>query len=262
MGTPNSNLIQDSNGALYGTTTYGGASGNGTVFKLTPSGNSWTETVLYSFTGGMDGSQPYAGLIMDTVGSLYGTATFGGINNSGTVFKLTPSKVTPGTYTYTTLYNFNGTTDGSEPYGGLFLNPKSHVLYGMTFLGGSGSGTIYTIGAPATQGGPFTFTVIFTFDETNGANPSSSLRYSSTSGKLYGTTFDFSGFGNVFALVPPTQAGGQWTQNILYSFLGGADGANPLDSPTISSATVYGTTYFGGTSGMGTVYKLSPTAGQ
>src|SRR5436190_2003791 len=81
---PYAGLIADASGNLYGTTDNGGASGYGTVFKVTPTG---TETVLYSFTGGSDGAYPLAGLIADASGNLYGTTYLGGANGYGTVFK-------------------------------------------------------------------------------------------------------------------------------------------------------------------------------
>ncbi len=87
---PAAGLIFDGAGNLYGTTTVGGASFAGTVFKLTPSGTLWTETLLYSFTGGKDGAQPYAGVILDQAGHLYGTTVFGGAHGAGVVFEVIP----------------------------------------------------------------------------------------------------------------------------------------------------------------------------
>ncbi len=84
---PVAGVIMDKNGNLYGTTSEGGASGVGVVFKVDPSGN---ETVLYTFTGGADGSVPWAGVIMDKKGNLYGTTLGGGTGNGGVVYKLTP----------------------------------------------------------------------------------------------------------------------------------------------------------------------------
>src|SRR5271157_3582123 len=95
----------DQSGNLYGTTVYGGTYGKGAIYQLTPAGSGWTETVLYSFTGGTDGANPYAGLILDQAGNLYGATSAGGSGNGGTVFDLTASK---GNWTFNLLYSFTG----------------------------------------------------------------------------------------------------------------------------------------------------------
>jgi uncharacterized repeat protein (TIGR03803 family) len=89
---PYGRLISDAEGNLYGTTAFGGASGAGVVFELTKSSAGWTETILYSFTDGNDGAQPWAGLIFDSAGNLYGTTYRGGAFNAGTVYELTPGR--------------------------------------------------------------------------------------------------------------------------------------------------------------------------
>ncbi|MGH6838940.1 MAG: choice-of-anchor tandem repeat GloVer-containing protein [Methylocella sp.] len=141
---PQAGLIADSNGNLYGTTTNGGSGtsaactnglgevlGCGTVFKLSPSG---TETVLYSFTGGTDGGFPFAGLIADSSGNLYGTTLAGGVSGEGVVFKLTPSG------TETVLYSLTGGSDGGAPEGGLTADSSGN-LFGTTTIGGGSTST-------------------------------------------------------------------------------------------------------------------------
>jgi uncharacterized repeat protein (TIGR03803 family) len=140
-------LIQDPSGNLYGTTQYGGdvscesndIEGCGAVFRVNRSGG---ETVLYSFTGGADGEYPYAGVIQDKLGNLYGTASIGGANNGGTLFELDPSG------TLTVLYSFNskvGGRDGEDPEGDLLLSPAGN-LYGVTSHGGAHqSGVVFEI---------------------------------------------------------------------------------------------------------------------
>jgi uncharacterized repeat protein (TIGR03803 family) len=124
---PTASLIASS-GNLYGTTLYGGGcSSCGVVFKLSPSG---TYTVLHSFTGGSDGIAPYAGLIADSSGNLYGTTTGGGASGKGTVFKLSPSG------TETVLHSFTGGSDGNIPFGGLIADSSGN-LYGTTENGGA-----------------------------------------------------------------------------------------------------------------------------
>ena len=126
----------DKKGNLYGTTFGGGADGAGVVFKLAPNG---TETVLYSFTGGNDGSSPYAGLIMDKKGNLYSTTDKGGADGFGTVFKLTSND------TETVLYSFTGGSDGRHPLAGLIMDKKDN-LYGTTFGGGpDGVGVVFKL---------------------------------------------------------------------------------------------------------------------
>jgi uncharacterized repeat protein (TIGR03803 family) len=129
---PYTDLLRDSAGNLYGTTGLGGASGQGVVFKLDPTG---TETVLYSFAGGPDGALPWAGLIQDSTGNLYGTTVTGGTSGYGVVFKVDT------TDTETVLYSFTGGTDGANPYAGVIRDSAGN-LYGTTLYGGlTGCGT-------------------------------------------------------------------------------------------------------------------------
>ncbi|MGH6841232.1 MAG: choice-of-anchor tandem repeat GloVer-containing protein, partial [Methylocella sp.] len=166
---PNGGLIADSKGNLYGTTRHGGASGNGTVFKLSPGG---TETVLYTFTGGSDGALPSGGLIADSSGNLYGvTASGGASSDGGVVFKLSPSG------TETVLYSFKGGSDGSNPYSGLIADSGGN-LYGTTELGGApgsgcggfGCGTVFKLTGtgfvPPVQFAAFSPTVMIDFGTT------------------------------------------------------------------------------------------------
>jgi uncharacterized repeat protein (TIGR03803 family) len=124
-------LVRDAFGNLYGVTESGGASGQGVVFKLDPSGK---ETVLYTFTGGADGAVPTAGLTRDLSGNLYGTTLFGGIGGTfgpGVVFKVSP------TGTETVLYSFTGGADGGNPFAAVLVRDSSGNLYGTTGGGGS-----------------------------------------------------------------------------------------------------------------------------
>lgn len=147
--TPESELIFDSSGALYGTTAGGGvATANGgdvgTVFKLTPPAKgktAWTETVLYSFIGGGDGSAPIVPLVMDKTGALYGTTQDGGSNQEGTIFKLTPPAKGKTKWAFSTVHDFEY-TDGAAPVAALTLTPNG-VLVGTTSDGGKGFGTTF-----------------------------------------------------------------------------------------------------------------------
>jgi uncharacterized repeat protein (TIGR03803 family) len=129
---PDAALTFDAAGNLYGTTQSGGAGKYGTVFKLTPNADgSWTKSVLHSFSVA-DGADPFAGVIFDTAGDLYGTTRDGGDTGNGVVFKLVPNN---GSWTESVLYSFAGGRDGAQPYGGLIFDTVGN-LYGMTTLGG------------------------------------------------------------------------------------------------------------------------------
>ena len=123
---PFAGLIRDAAGNLYGTTFYGGAADFGTVFKLD---TALVETVLHSFTGGADGAYPQAGVIRDSEGNLYGTASYGGASNAGVVFKLDSAG------TETVLHSFAGGVDGAYPQAGV-IRDLAGILYGTTTSGG------------------------------------------------------------------------------------------------------------------------------
>ena len=134
-------LIFDPSGNLYGATSNSGTGGGGTVFELTPSGNCWTLKTLYSFTGGSRGG-PYATLVMDGAGNLYGTTGADDASQQGNVFKLTPSG---SSWMYTSLHDFTGGADGGSPNGGVTLD-KSSNLYGTAIIGGAdGYGVVWEI---------------------------------------------------------------------------------------------------------------------
>jgi len=285
---PYAGLISDAAGNLYGTTVSGGTYGDGMVFELSPAeGGGWTEQVLYSFcaqTNCPDGDSPYASLIFDDAGNLYGTTAGGGnytaycpTSGCGTVFKLSPAE---GGWTETVLYSFgaNGQYDGAWPEAGLIFDSAGN-LYGTTVLGGTGSacggpyacGTVFEL--TPTAGGGWTEQVLHSFGNgTDGQYAYSGLIFDA-SGNLYGTTSTggTDGNGTVFELTPT--AGGGWTGTVLYSFcsqIGCADGSGPTAGLIFDAAgNLYGTTIYGGTyiscyndyNGCGTVFELTPTAG-
>jgi uncharacterized repeat protein (TIGR03803 family) len=203
---PVGSLISDASGALYGVTNRGGISDLGTVFKLTPpsvAGGSWTEQVLYTFTGGTDGAVPQAGVIFDASGALYGTTYVGGANGSGTVFKLTPPAVGGGAWIETILYSFSG-SDGATPFTTLIFD-ASGALYGTTLGGGAfGVGTVFQLTPPSVAGGAWTETILHSFAGSDGARPYAGL-ISDPYGALYGTTSagGTNGAGTVFKLTLP-----------------------------------------------------------
>src|SRR6059036_3536982 len=201
-------LETDSAGNIYGTTVLGGDFGSGTVFKLSHSPTGWEHTVLYSFTGGADGGEPYKGVTLDGEGNLYGTAVTGGSGSCeggcGVVYKLTNSE---GTWTQTVIHAFTGGDDGSGP-GARVTIDRNGDIYGMTPTGGTyGVGTIYKIHPDA---GTWDFQVIHTF--TGGADGSSGSagRMLLNHSRLYGaaTTGGLYGSGVIFQLTPT--AVGEW----------------------------------------------------
>jgi len=238
------NLIQASDGNLYGMTESGGANGNGTVFKITPAG---VETVLYSFAGGTtDGAIPWGGLIQASDGNLYGMTESGGAYGFGTVFKITTAGVE------TVLYSFNpgGTpADGANPYGNL-VQASDGNLYGLTESGGAnGDGTVFQI----TTAGVETVLHSFGASSSDGIFPYGSLIQASD-GNLYGLT-ELGGSGNLGTLFKVTTTGTPYAT--VHAFTGGSgDGSEPYGSLVqASDGNLYGTTSLGGANNLGTAFK-------
>lgn len=272
--------VLDASGGLYGTSQYGGTGtctasvgSCGTVWKLTPVGKKYVESILYNFQGGSDGGTPLAPLRLDSSGALYGTTIFGGggpctqpsePNGCGTVFKLTPTG--SGGYTESILHAFGGGKgDGANPYlGQLWIDSKG-ALYGTTRSGGGAAndGIAYKL---TPSGGGYKFSVIYHFKGGNdGANPYAGL-IADANGVLYGTTryggagscskSSINGCGTVFALTP---AGKAYKETVLYSFQQTAsDGRYPIAGLTLGAGGVlYGSANNGGI-GAGTVFSLTP----
>lgn len=251
-------LVADKAGNIYGTSVQGGLSASGTVFELSPSGGNWIHTVLYSFTGGNDGGEPYKGVTLDAQGNLYGTAVTGGTGacegGCGVVYKLTNSG---GTWTQSVIHNFNG-NDGSGPGSGVTFDRHGN-LYGVTPTGGAnGLGVIYQM-RPGT-GGSWKFKVIHNF--TGGSDGSSGMAgrlILDKAGNLFGvaTTGGANGSGVAFELVRSQT--GQFTFKTLYPFKGQPDAGFPYGGLLFDKAgNLYGTTYYDGANDLGSVYQLAP----
>ena len=250
-------LETDSAGNIYGTTVLGGDFGSGTVFQLSPTPNGWVHTVLYSFTGGADGGEPYKGVTIDREGNLYGTAVTGGSGSCeggcGVAYKLTNSG---GNWTQTVIHAFTGGDDGSGPGARLTVDRGGNI-YGMAPTGGAnGLGTIYRI---RQEGGAWTLKVIHTFTGGDDGATGSAGRMVLRRARLYGaaTTGGAHGSGVIFELSP--RAVGEWDFRAIYAFKGQPDGSFPYGALLFAgSGKIYGTTYYGGTNGIGAVYELSP----
>src|SRR5271157_3461030 len=262
---PYAGLVLDAQGNVYGTTYYGGdlacsAYGCGTVFTVDTTGK---ETVLYSFTRvGGDGAGPYAGLVLDAQGNLYGT-TYAGGNPActlegpgcGTVFKVDT------TGKETVLHSFTGTGgDGANPYAGLVRDAQGN-LYGTTYVGGAGYGTVFKLDTTGKE------TVLYSFTGYDGSGPEAGLVLDAQ-GNLYGTTK----YGGNLACYAPYGCGTVFKldttgkETVLYSFTGTGtgDGEAPEAGLVLDTkGNLYGTTPYGGTNGGasngGTVFKVDTT---
>jgi len=215
------------------------------VFMLTP--GAWAQTkfkTLYKFTGGADGAFPYADLIFDQAGNLYGTTSDGGAYGGGVVFQLTPN--TDGSWTESVLYSFCSLTncdDGSGPMAGLILD-RAGNLYGTTSGGGDGWGTVFML-TPNSHG-TWTESVLHAFTGEDGTYPNAGLIFDQA-GNLYGTT-------GVAAFKLTPNSDGTWTESVLHIFTG-ADGNAGLIFDEAGS--LYGMTHNGGF-GFGVVFELIP----
>jgi uncharacterized repeat protein (TIGR03803 family) len=269
--SPSASLVADTSGNLYGTTAFGGTAscgykaGCGTVFMISPKGKA---TVLHTFTGGSDGTQPIAGLIRDSSGNLYGTTLDGGgaapcTHGCGTVFKIAANGAE------TVLYAFKDNGDGAFPAGGLLADSEGN-LYGMTAGGGSGTacgtagcGTVFKLATDGSEA------ILYSFKGGNdGSAPAGGL-IADASGNFYGVTLAGgsadncgekpSGCGTAFKLA----TGG--AETVLHAFTGG-DGAYPTSGVSMDGAgNLYGLTAAGGSSddcgkgkdGCGTLFKIA-----
>jgi len=255
-------LVIDHAGNLYGSTVQGGAYASGTVFELSPAGAGWTHTVLYSFTGGADGGEPYKGVTLDQEGNLYGTTVTGGSGSCdggcGVVFKLTKSG---GTWTQSVIHAFTGGDDGSGPGSGLAIDAHGN-LFGMTPTGGAyGLGVVYQLHQQA--GGKWRLNVLHAFTGGNdGSSGSAGRLIFDAAGNLYGVTTVGGAHGDGIVFELTHNPNGPWTLTPLYAFQDQPDGALPYGGLIFDKAgNLYGTTYYAGAHDVGTVYELSPANG-
>jgi uncharacterized repeat protein (TIGR03803 family) len=206
----------------------------------------WTPEILYQFRGGSDGALVYAGVIFDSAGNLYGTTAAEGVNNYGIAYELSPAA---GEWTETLLHSFPAQS-GDGQYPGPLVFDASGNLYGTTYVGGLGDGTVFEL-LPNPQGG-WTEDVLHRFStDSDGFGPSAGVIFDSA-GNLYSTTYDGgpNGGGTVFELSP---SGGSWTETILYGL--GNPGIYPWPSLVRDqSGNLYGVNYGG-------IFELTPSGG-
>ena len=236
--TPYAGLVQAKDGNFYGTALYGGLTDDGTVFRMTTNG---AVSRVHSFTYSTDGSVPYAMLTLGTNGSLYGANYQGGSSGYGTVFRMTISGGT------TILAAPNYDASGGFPIGGL-VQGRDGNFYGPTLEGGLSSyGTLFRVTAGNT------FSTLHSFNGVNGAYSSSKL-VQSADGDFYGTAENGGTNGNWGSVYRTTPAG----EVSLVASFNDSNGANPIAGLAMDTdGTFYGTTYYGGTNGAGSVFKLA-----
>jgi uncharacterized repeat protein (TIGR03803 family) len=247
---PQAGLVMDASGNLYGTTSTGGASGNGTVFELVAgNGGTWSEKLLYSFGTGTDGAAPVGRVALDSAGNLYGTTSAGGANSLGTVFQLQNK----GTWQETILHSFKAADDGYTPYAGLVADASGNFYGAATAGGNNGGGTIFEL---SPSNGSYTFTVLASVP---GWGVSGTFRdvLVQPNGVIYASTHCDGNYsaGTIYEL---TQSGGSWTYTDLYDFTGGSDGLYSISNLVLKDGKLYGTTIGGGAHGAGTVYAFTP----
>lgn len=252
---PSAVMVQGSDGNFYGTTAYGGTDGNGTVFRISPTGSL---TNLHSFAGHPgDGQRPDAGLVQSRDGNFYGTTFYGGTNDAGTVFRINPKGSSA------ILYSFRGHPEGAFPTAGL-VQGRDGGFYGTTEHGGAtefdgenGNGTVFRVGPSAD------YTNLYSFGGLpDGAGPFAGLVLGAD-GKFYGTTSSggVNADGTVFRISP----NGSLTN--LHSFAGSSNnGMGPLAGLIQGrDGNFYGTTEYSGKRsnnfyyGYGTVFRISPS---
>jgi uncharacterized repeat protein (TIGR03803 family) len=238
---PYSSLI-DVDGKLYGTTSAGGANGVGAIYAFDPA--TGAETIVYSFTGGADGHSPTAALT-NVDGMLYGSAA-GGAGGAGVVFSFDPS-----TGAQTVL----GAFEGHGSIGPSAMVAVGHTLYGTTPGGHNAGGTVFSIDL-----GSGAETVLHAFKADvkgdDGSHPVGAPVL--LHGMLYGVTFDGGPtFHGALYKIDPVSG----REHVVYGFTGGTDGGNPNASLIAANGVLYGTTYFGGSNGRGTVFSFDPATG-
>lgn len=251
---PNSNVLMDSAGNIFGTTAAGGTANFGTVFELVNTSGTYTEKVLYSFAGApSDGEYP-TGLLMDFSGNLYGATGGGGSKNYGTVFELVNSS---GTYTEQLLYTFTGPpNDGMGPMG--VVMDSSGNLYGTTIAGVASVNCCGTVFELVNNSGNYTEKILYSFTSADGSYPYGAPILD-PAGKLYGTSLSTQSGGAVFEL---TNSSGSYAKYVLHAFMGyPSDGMNPGNLVLDSGGNLYGSTGSGGSNGdgfggFGTIFEI------
>jgi uncharacterized repeat protein (TIGR03803 family) len=253
---PYSSLVPGANGLFYGTTFEGGSANAGVIFEMASNG---AVNTLYTFTGGMDGAFPQAGLYLANDGNFYGTTVEGGTSGTGSLFRLTSGGVFSSLYSFTALPQGGTNQDGANP-GDSLVQASDGNLYGTASAGGANSsGTLFKINLSGSFQLVYAFSAVGTNGENSeGSDPEAAL-IQGTNGVLYGTAYagGSNGFGTVFAY---SVAQSQMTS--LHSFQKAVDGANPMAALVQgTNGSFYGTTSQGGSETNGTLFKITSAGG-
>lgn len=262
-GQPYGGVTLDSQGNLYGSAVIGGTGGTcvedgcGVIYKLTRSGGNWSYRVIYNFTGGDDGYGPGTGLTLDEQGNLYGMTPTGGAFGLGVIFQLGPRP--NGDWRFRVIHAFTGDSDGGTGSAGRLLLDDIGNLYGVATVGGEHEkGVAFKLTRTPDQ--QWDFTTLYAFK----GQPDAGFPYggliSDQRGNLYGTTY-YDGAYNLGSVYKLSFSNRSWHERVLYSFQGGADGANPISNLVFDAANnLYATTSEGGAPGCGcgTIFQLAP----
>jgi uncharacterized repeat protein (TIGR03803 family) len=252
--------VFDAAGNLYNTTTHGGVNDHGVAYQLTRSGGGWTENIIFDFQPGTSGFQPYGGLIFDSSGVLYGSASMAGGGN-GTVYAIFRTSSGWGLNILYTFPQGQQTSKGANPGSTLAFDSAGN-LYGTTMYGGTnGAGAVYQL---TQSGGVWTEPFAYGLTGSAGSGPVAGVAIDST-GNLYGTTQRGGAFGlgNVFKLTPVVDG---WVYTDLHDFTGGSDGWLPVAGVLLdANGKIYGTATYGGSlqgncfnAGCGVVWEITP----
>ena len=255
--TPSAGLVMGKNRTLYGTTTYGGSYGAGTVFQISETNGAIVEKVIHSFGGSGDGEYPYDPIVMGPDGNLYGTTSIGN-PGAGAVYKLALNN---GTWKETILYMFTGQNgDGSGMYYVGLVGDKAANIYGVTSFGGAnGNGTVWEL-VYSNKTKTYSENILYSFSSSgsDGQYPYGGLT-TDGAGRLFGTT-EQGGSNNQGVVYELKKNGSSWTESVVHSFTGGtSDGVDPSGNLFLGSdGQLYGMAQFGGTSNEGIVYSVAP----
>jgi uncharacterized repeat protein (TIGR03803 family) len=250
---PNGPIVIDRSGSIIGSSGFGGSRNDGAVFKLTPNGSGYTESIVYSFPGGAGGQLPQAGVTIDRHGSIYGTTMYGGSSEGycyygggcGTVFKLTPGS---SGYSERLIYSFHG-ADGNLPDGAVSVDERTGDLYGTTYWGGAkGEGVLFKL---ARHGSAYSESVLHSFTGNGDGFLPEGKPLLEPDGTIYGTAAlggggcHGIGCGTVFKL---SLSSSGYAFRVLFDFQRPVKGAEPQQTNLLSDAggAIYGTTRSGG----------------